>query len=88
VAVRAPGLAGVRHQLRVLLEPFLLRARAEELGLARVALTAHERDGLEARRLRAVIAVAVVARRGRQVLALQQELGMDAAPPARVLIDR
>ncbi len=86
------GPAGVRpealDQVVVLLEPGVLGALAEQVGLAPVTLAAHEGDRVEARRRGAVVAVAVVARGGREVLLLEHRRGVHAPAPEGVLVDR
>jgi hypothetical protein len=75
------------HVVAVGLERRRLRARPEEIGLATVALPADEGDGLDARRRRAVVAMAVVAGRCAEILAIEQEFGVNAAAPPGVLVD-
>ena len=59
----------LREVLVVPMEALELGAGLEERGLATVALTAHPGDRVDAGRCRAVVSVAVVAGRRRQVLA-------------------
>ena len=63
----------------------MLRAGAEQLRLAAVALAAHRGDRLQARRRGAVVAVTVVAGGRGEVPLGQERLGVDALTPAGVL---
>ncbi len=68
-------------------ETSVLGTFAKKLGLPTMALATHKGNGLNPRRQGAVIAMAVVARGGRKILAIEQCRGVDALSPTIVLID-
>ena len=77
----------VGKKLVVRFEARALGTLAKQLGFPTMALAAHKGNGLDPRRPGAVIAMAVVARGGRKILAIEQCRGVDALSPTIVLID-